>query len=103
MMLGSHAVEAGQTLWLGILAANHDPSVFHDPATLQLERAPNPHIAFGAGIHFCLGSALARAEARIALHALLTRFPHIRLTADDHRWSPTIVDRSLLALPVRLD
>jgi len=103
MSLGTHVVDAGQTMWLAILGANHDPAVFSEPEALRLDRAPNPHIAFGAGSHFCLGSSLARAEARVALHALLTRYPHIRLENDNHRWSPTIVDRSLLALPVHLN
>jgi len=101
--LGGHTIAAGQHLWLGILAANHDPAVFHVPETLRIDRDPNPHIAFGAGIHFCLGSALARAEARVALQTLLTRFPKIRLVDTQPAWSPTIVDRSLLALPVQLD
>jgi cytochrome P450 len=100
--IGGHVIEEGQHLWLAILGANHDPAVFHDPDSLQIDRAPNPHIAFGAGVHFCLGSALARAEARVALQALLARFPALRLVDVEHQCSPTIVDRSLLALPVRL-
>ena len=103
LMLGGHSIEAGQHLWLGILAANHDPAVFDAPEALRIDRAPNPHIAFGAGIHFCLGSSLARAEARVALTELLARFPKLRLADGEHDWSPTIFDRSLLALPVRLD
>lgn len=102
MTIGGHAIEPGQHLWLGILAANHDPAVFDEPAALRLDRTPNPHIAFGAGVHFCLGSSLARAEARVALRALSTRFPELRFADDDHRWSPTVVDRSLLALAVNL-
>jgi cytochrome P450 len=101
--LGGHIVEPGQHLWLGILAANHDPAVFDEPCALRVDRSPNPHIAFGAGLHFCLGSSLARAEARVGLSALLTRFPNLRLVETEHAWSPTIVDRSLLALPVWLN
>ena len=93
-------VRAGERL--AILGANHDPDVFEDPAALRLDRSPNPHIAFGAGIHFCLGSSLARAEARVALAGLLERFPNMRLADVAHQWSPTIVDRSLMALPVHL-
>jgi cytochrome P450 len=100
--LGGHEIHAGQHLWLGILAANHDPAVFDEPETLRLDRTPNRHIAFGAGMHFCLGSSLARAEARVGLLALLERFPRLGLADAEHAWSPTIVDRSLLALPVRL-
>lgn len=101
--IGGHEIAAGQHLWLGILAADHDPAVFRDPERLDIRRSPNPHIAFGAGIHFCLGSALARAEARVAFSALLERFPRMRLASTEHRWSPTIVDRSLLELQVILD
>ncbi len=103
ILLGGHEITAGQHLWLGILAADHDPAVFAGPEQLDLRRSPNPHIAFGAGIHFCLGSALARAEAKVAFSGLLERFPDLRLAPHEHRWSPTIVDRSLLELPVLLN
>ena len=53
-------------------------------------------------MHFCLGSALARAEAEIAIGAVLARFPRFRLLPGELNWSPTVVDRSLLALPVAL-
>ena len=101
--LGGHDILPGQHLWLGVMAANHDPSVFAAPQSLDLNRRPNPHLAFGAGIHFCLGPSLARLEAALALPALLQRFPRMRLanpTAPDY--SPTIVDRSLRTLPVHL-
>jgi cytochrome P450 len=97
---GGHVIEAGQHLWLAILGANHDPSVFDAPEELQLERSPNPHISFGAGIHFCVGAALARTEARIALPRLFARFPNLKLADAAHQWSETIVDRTLLNLPV---
>jgi len=102
LVLGGHAIAAGQPLWLAILAANHDPAVFHEPERLDITRSPNPHVAFGSGIHFCVGSALARAEARVAFATLLERFPRMQLAPIEHRWSPTIVDRSLLGLPVYL-
>lgn len=100
--LGGHPVAAGQHLWLSILGANRDPAVFAAPDELRIDRNPNPHIAFGAGVHFCLGSALARAEAEIAIGAVLARFPRFRLLPGELNWSPTVVDRSLLALPVAL-
>jgi len=102
MIIGGHEISAGQHLWLGILAADHDPAVFVQPGTMDIRRKPNPHIAFGAGIHFCLGPSLARAEARVAFTSLLKRFPRLRLQESEHQWSPTVVDRSLLALPVAL-
>ncbi len=101
--IGGHEIAAGQNLWLGILAADHDPAVFAEPERLNLRRSPNPHIAFGAGIHFCLGSALARSEAKVAFTGLLEQFPKLRLVEREHRWSPTVVDRFLLELPVHLN
>lgn len=101
--LGGHEVDAGQHLWLGVMAANHDPEVFAKPQMLDLQRHLNPHLAFGAGIHFCLGPSLARLEAAIALPALLERFPKMRLVNPEQpHYSPTVVDRSLLELPLQL-
>ena len=97
---GGHVVEAGQTLWLSVLGANQDPAVFDAPEELRLDRNPNPHLGFGAGIHFCVGASLARAEARTALPRLIERFPRLRPASLDFAWSPTLVDRSLLGLPV---
>jgi cytochrome P450 len=78
---GGRALAAGDTVFLSIAAANHDDEVFAAPEVLDLARAPNPHLGFGWGAHFCLGSSLARLEARIALATLLERFPRIRLAA----------------------
>ncbi|MSR13277.1 MAG: cytochrome P450 [Gammaproteobacteria bacterium] len=97
---GGHEIAAGAHLWLAILGANQDPAVFENPASLLLDRDPNPHISFGAGIHFCVGAALARTEARIALPRLFARYPKLKLATRDHQWSTTIVDRTLLSLPV---
>ena len=99
---GGHAIEPGDRLWLAITGANHDPEVFEEPAELRLDRQPNPHIAFGGGAHFCVGAALARVECRIALTRLFERHPRLRITSDALSWSPTLVDRTLLALPVAL-
>ena len=96
-----HTIEAGQHLWLSILGANWDPSVFDQPERLRLDRHPNPHIAFGGGIHFCLGAALARTELRVALPRLFARFPGMSIATDELHWNATVVDRSLRALPVR--
>jgi cytochrome P450 len=73
--LGGHVIRQGQLIVAWITAANHDDVHFQDPEAFDVGRAPNPHLAFGHGIHFCLGAALARLEARIALETLLARVP----------------------------
>jgi len=60
-------------------AANHDPRAFDNPQTFDITRATNHHLGFGHGVHFCLGSHLARAEARLAINNLLARMPNVRL------------------------
>ncbi len=72
-------LKAGQSIFLAIASANHDPAVFTDPATIDLTRNPNPHMGFGWGLHYCLGANLARMEARVALDLLLHRFPDMEL------------------------
>jgi hypothetical protein len=78
---GGRDLEPGQTVFLGIAAANHDEAVFEAPSRIDLARDPNPHLGFGWGPHFCLGANLARLEARIALRALLERFPRLEPAA----------------------
>lgn len=96
-----HLLREGDTVFMTIMAANRDPRVFDQPDRLVLDRSPNPHLTFGLGHHFCLGAALARLEARIALRRLMTRFPD--LTLDGHvQWKPNISDRAASAIPVRL-
>lgn len=87
------------SLWIG--AANRDPEAFDDPDRFDPRRSPNRHLAFSAGVHFCLGSALARLEARVAISALTERFPQLRLVADEPDWRPHVGARGLRRLPVR--
>ena len=82
-------------------AANRDPEQFDKPDELDLGRADNRHLAFSHGAHFCLGAALARLEASLALQTLFTRFPDLELTSDELRWRPNVILRRLEALPVR--
>ena len=77
--IGGHRVRAGETVNAVVGAANRDPALFADSDRLDLSRAPNRHVAFGGGIHFCLGAPLARMEARIAILALLARLPGLEL------------------------
>jgi cytochrome P450 len=69
----------GERVGLLLGAANRDPRVFPDPSRFEPARSPNPHVAFGAGIHFCVGAPLARLELRAALPILMSRLPSLRL------------------------
>ncbi|HET9078449.1 MAG TPA: cytochrome P450 [Acidimicrobiales bacterium] len=78
--VGGVAIPAGASLWLAYASANHDDAVFSCPEAVDLERGyPQPHLAFGFGEHFCLGAALARAEARIGISVLLEKLHDIGL------------------------
>ncbi|MEV0642444.1 cytochrome P450 [Streptomyces sp. NPDC050619] len=95
-------VRAGESVVVSINSANHDPDVFADAERLDLGRDPNPHVAFGHGIHRCLASHLARAELRIALTSLLARFPSLR-PADPEAsadWKGHQRIQAIAALPV---
>jgi cytochrome P450 len=81
-------------------SSNRDPDVFDEPDALRLDRTPNSHLSFGGGIHFCLGAPLARLEARIALPALLERFPKISLQSEELEWRQTFPIRGLVSLPI---
>lgn len=72
--MGGERIEPGETVVAWIGAANHDPTVFDAPSEFRPERSPNPHLAFGKGIHYCLGAPLARIEADVAIKALLEQF-----------------------------
>jgi cytochrome P450 len=81
-------------------AANRDPAQFPDPDRFDITRQPNRHVAFGMGIHFCLGAPLARLEAPIAIGALLERYPNLRLATDHVEWQRHGLLRALKALPI---
>ena len=86
-------------LFLG--AANRDPEVFEDPDRLDVGRNPSAHLAFGSGIHHCLGAPLARLQGRIVLEMLLERFRSMELAGRRPRFRPSVVLRGLESLPVR--
>jgi len=82
--IGELRLRQGERIGLLLGAANRDPLAFAEPDRLEPRRAPNPHVAFGGGIHFCVGAPLARLEMRIALGILLQRLPGLRLTREPH-------------------
>jgi cytochrome P450 PksS len=97
-----HHIKQGDLVVPALLAANHDPAVFENPEKFDITRTENPHIAFGFGVHFCLGAPLARMEGIIAINALLARLPNLRLNADPNtlEWSDQLLLRGVKALPV---
>jgi cytochrome P450 len=88
---------------LGIAAANRDPDRFATPDVFDPGPGRAPHLSFGHGIHFCVGAALARIEAEIAIGALIERYPRLALAVppDELVWLPSFRTRSLVELPVR--
>ena len=87
-----------------LVGANRDPEVFRNPNDLNITRMPNPHMAFGKGAHFCLGTPLARLEGQIALNAILERFQRIELCepVESIPWLNSLVTRGPTRLPLRL-
>jgi len=99
--LGGIRLRAGETVFQMINAANRDPSHFDDPETFDIERLTSRHLAFGQGIHFCIGAPLARLEAQIVFQAVIERLPSISLVDEQPEWElgkPTV--RILKRLPV---
>ena len=101
-MFHGQSIARGELVIAILASANSDPAQFSNPETLDLRRTPNRHVAFGAGIHFCLESQLARLELTVALERLLTRFPtlHLAIPRSQVRWKKSLGMRVLHALPV---
>ena len=100
VVVGGKTIPKGEIVMPFIGAADRDPAQFRDPERLDITRADNRHIAFGWGIHFCLGAPLARIEGQIAINTLLKRFPKVALAVaePEHRHSLTL--RGLVSMPV---
>lgn len=101
--LGGVRIRKGEMVMPMLAAANFDPQANNHPALLNLERKPNRHLAFGSGIHFCLGHQLARVEGACALKALFRRWPKLELAVQERhiRWRPRAGMRAIEHLPVR--
>jgi len=99
--IGGRTIAKGEMVMPFIGAADRDPSQFPDPDRLDLARADNRHIAFGWGIHFCLGAPLARVEGQIAIDALVRRLPRLELMTDEPEYRQSLTLRGLKTLPVK--
>ena len=102
--LGDTTIPAGSTVIVSLLAANRDPDRFAEPDQLDLPRSDNKQVAFGHGIHHCLGAPLARLEGAIAIGSLFERYPDLRLAVPAEKliWRVSLVMHGMEALPVRL-
>ena len=102
LTIDSTTIRRGDIVVAMIGSANHDETQFRDPDTLDLRRDPNRHVAFGQGIHFCIGAPLARLEGQIALLTLFRRFPNVRLDRkpESLRWRKSLIVRGLEELHV---
>jgi cytochrome P450 len=98
--LGGRTIPKGEMVMPFIGAADRDPAQFSGPDRLDLGRADNRHIAFGWGIHFCLGAPLARVEGQIAIDTLVRRLPRLALVDDEPEYRQSLTLRGLKALPV---
>ena len=99
--MDGQCIRRGQTVLMIQGAANRDPAQFPEPDRLDVGRQDNKHVAFGAGIHFCLGASLARLESQIAINTIVQRLPSLRLATDNPPWRRNVPFRGLKSLPVR--
>lgn len=104
VVVSGQIIQGGQAVLASPLAANRDPRIFDQPDVLNLSRETGVHIAFGYGVDACLGARLARLEATIALEALVTRLPTLRVAVDPDglRWLEVMVIHGLESLPLEL-
>ncbi len=103
MQLGNRTVHVGDRVAFVLAAANRDPAEFDDPDQLDITREHNNHIAFGRGIHFCLGSPLARLEGRIAFEVLLERFEQIEFGSSAPSYKPNSILRGMDQFPIKVE
>jgi len=100
--ISGRTIRKGDMVMPFIGAADRDPAQFPDPDRLDLARGDNRHIAFGWGIHFCLGAPLARVEAQIAIDTLVRRLPRLELATESPEYRQSLTLRGLKTLPVKL-
>lgn len=100
--LGGKVIRAGESVSYVIASANRDPEMFRDPDTFTITRSPNPHVAFGGGIHHCLGAALARVSGQETFKVLARNFPRLHLGCDVE-WMIHPVHHMVRELHIRWD
>ncbi len=103
--VGGRMLPKGTRIMVALGSANRDERVFANPDDLDISRDPNRHVAFGLGMHYCLGAPLARLEGRIAISTLVERYPHMQLAVpmNELEWRNTVGVRGLKSLPVMLE
>jgi cytochrome P450 len=101
--VAGRSIPAGENVVVALLAVNRDPARFTEPEVFDLDREDAGHLAFGHGVHHCLGAPLARLETRIALGALLSRFDDLELAVppESLERTPSLIINRLAVLPVR--
>ena len=100
-MRGKQIKKDDRIRWF-ISSANRDPNKFENPNTMDITRWPNPHVAFGSGVHHCLGATIARVEGQEVFSALAERYPNLELQNPEAEYQPSITFRSVKDLPVSL-
>jgi len=101
-MRGKEIKKEDRIRWF-ISSANRDPNKFENPNTMDITRWPNPHVAFGAGVHHCLGATIARVEGQEVFKALSERYPNLELKNPEMEYQESITFRSIKELPVSLN
>ena len=101
--IDGHMIEKGKMLFVLLAAANRDPAAFPDAETFDITRSDNNHVAFGNGLHFCLGAPLARMEAQITFQTLFERRGRPRLVSDEAAWNGNFILRGLKELPLAFE
>lgn len=94
------SIKKGEILALALGAANRDPEQFMNPDQFDINRADNNHLAFGSGIHYCLGANLGRLEAAVAIQNIIGKYPELKLIKKKSEWLPLVFIRCLKSLPV---
>jgi hypothetical protein len=102
--VGGVRIPSGSAVWVVMGAANRDPEQFKNPDLLDITRDPNDHLAFGEGIHFCIGAPTARLQGRLVAASIFARFPRVRIVPGFvPTYRGTAMSRSMGELRLRLN